>query len=636
VTPDDTCATQVVFCDFETRNIGGCDLIKAGANRYAADPATEILCFGFRVDGVDYSWAPCVNGFSTHVDTHNPAPDSLRKRLEVLAADPSTTFVCFGGFEQAIWSKVMVERHGFPPIPTQRWVDLRAVCSALSLPRSLDKTLAALGLPVEKDKAGQRLVRSLSKPNRKTGLYPELTTVIVERVGAYNRLDVLALEAMHKRGLAALPAGEQQVWELDQRINSRGIRIDVAFVQAAKRIADQVMGEAIAEFRSLTNGILPTQVQRFREWLSDNRCSLPNLEAETIEEALEQANFPDCVRRVLEIRLVVAAASLKKLDAMLACVGADGRVRGLLQFHGASTGRWSGTLVQPQNFPRPTLKEDVDPEELAAAIKSSDPERLRAYGKPVDVLVSGLRCALAAAEDKLFGCADFSMIEACVLLALAGQHDKCALIAQGIDIYRDLASTIYGFDRATFLAIPEDQLTPEQTEQRRIGKNGTLGCGFGIGAEGFYRRFLRHVENGKELAAKIVGLYRSTWAPLVPRLWRDLETSARRAMERPGAAITANCGVVYQLTERAGLPCLVCTLLNGKLLHYMNARLDGVDKFGRSALGLLRLQIGTLGTVRTLGRTIDRERRLGARSRAPGRPHVRPRRGRLSDHFQRA
>ena len=68
---------------------------------------------------------------------------------------------------------------------------------------------------------------------------------------------------------------------------------------------------------------------------------------------------------------------------------------------------------------------------------------------------------------------------------------------------------------------------------------------------------------------------------MVPRLWRDLEYSARRAMQQPGKLVAARCGVTYELTTRAGLPCLVCTLLNGKHLHYFNARMDGLDKFGK-------------------------------------------------------
>jgi DNA polymerase len=327
-TPDDTyvdTAALTVFCDFETRNVGGCDLAKAGAWRYADDPATEILCFGYRVDGVDRSWTP----------------GGARKPLDTLAADPAASFVCFGGFEQTIWRKIMVERHGFSPIPTGRWIDLRAVCCSFALPRSLDKTLSALGLSIEKDNEGQRLVRSLSRPNRKTGAYPELTQAIVKRVAEYNRIDILALEAMHRQGLARLSAAEQVVWELDQRINARGIAIDASFVEAAKRIADHEMGEVVAEFAGLTDGLSPYQVQKTREWLKGRKWTLPNLESETVSDALELAGLPDDVRRVLEIRQIAAATSVKKLDAMLACVGADGRARGLLQYHGAATGRWS-------------------------------------------------------------------------------------------------------------------------------------------------------------------------------------------------------------------------------------------------------------------------------------------------------
>jgi hypothetical protein len=130
--------------------------------------------------------------------------------------------------------------------------------------------------------------------------------------------------------------------------------------------------------------------------------------------------------------------------------------------------------------------------------------------------VSGLRHALTAADGATLGAGDFSMIEACVLLALAGQRDKCDLIAQGADIYRDMAATIYRLDRAGFVAIPEDALSSEESEQRRIGKNAVLGCG--IGGEGFYRRFCRRVEDGKELATRIVAVYRSQWAPTAPRL----------------------------------------------------------------------------------------------------------------------
>jgi DNA polymerase len=557
-----------VFCDFETVNRSGCDLLAAGGWRYASDPATEVLCFGYRARGEDNTWTPDMG---------------LTGPLASLAA-AETYYVSFAGLEPIVWQLIMVDRHGFPPIPAERWIDLRAVCSYLALPRKLEKVLPILGLPVVKDVAGQRLVRRLSKLDR-NGAYPEITPEVLQRVIPYNRTDVHAVDTLYEVA-GTLPDDERRVWLLDQRINARGIWIDTDFVSAAKAIADASTGEVLEEFDQLTggDGLSPHKVAKMRGWLAGRGLALPNLQADTVEEALQSIGLPDDVRRALEIRQIVAATSLKKLDAMLACVGPDGRARGLLQYHAARTGRWSGQLIQPQNLPRPTVdvaSDDIEP--LVDAVKTRSPDALRHWGKPTDVLVTALRYAIAAAEGSLLGAGDFAMIEVCVLLALAGQLDKCALITSGLDVHRDMAARIYGLDRDAFLAIDKKALTAEQTEQRLVGKNGVLSCGYQVSAETFWRRYCRHLgEEGKELAVKIVGVYRHQWAPKVPALWRDLEKTARSAMTRPGKIQVANCGVAYWLTTRAGLPCLICELLNGKLLHYFNARTVGWDHYGRA------------------------------------------------------
>jgi DNA polymerase len=145
-----------------------------------------------------------------------------------------------------------------------------------------------------------------------------------------------------------------------------------------------------------------------------------------------------------------------------------------------------------------------------------------------------------------------------------------------------MASRIYGITDPAFMRIPEDELTQEQSGWRRTGKNGVLACGYQISADTFYRRYCYHLgKEGQALGAKIVGIYRHSWAPAVPALWRDLAKTARRAMLRPGAIVTPNCGISYWLTSRGGLPCLVCELLNGKHLHYVNARIIGHDTWNR-------------------------------------------------------
>jgi DNA polymerase len=564
-------STSTAYLDFETRNVGGCKLDRAGAWRYAADPATEILTLTYRTEaGEPQLWTP-----AKHIDG-----------LVALAADPATVFTCFGDFEMAIWDRIMIPRFGLPEIPLARWVNTQATGSYLALPRALGKVLPVLGADVVKDDAGRRLVLSLSRPHRKTKAYPEVTPEALERVSAYNRIDVDGLAAVHA-AVGLLPDRERRVWELDQTINRRGVGIDSDFVGAAKAIAEGAKEALFAEFTALTGGLSPHQVAKTREWLKGRGFTFPNLEAETVEEALDTMIMPRDVARVLQIRLTTAPTSLKKLDAMLACAGADGRARGLFQYHAATTGRWSATLIQPQNLPRPTIAIDpADIEELVAVVKTGDSTGLERWGPPIEVLMSALRYALVATDGARFGAGDFSMIETCMLLPLAGQHDKCRLIAAGADIYRDMAATIYRLDREAFAAIPKEALTVDQLEQRQVGKNTILGCGYGMGADRFRRQYCRHINSAEDavrFAENVVYThYRKNWAPRVPRLWRDLEHAARHAMLRPGSAVRAECGISYRLEIETSLPRLVCRLLNGKQIFYQNAQVsaDRVDRFG--------------------------------------------------------
>jgi DNA polymerase len=569
---------QFVHLDFETRNTDKCRLDKVGAWRYADDPSTEILTLAYQDgDGESRLWTPILGRC---------------QRLVCLAGDPAVKFVCFGDFELAIWQHIMVARYGFPSISISRWDNAQATCSYYALPRALDKTLTVIGSEVVKDAPGRRLVLSLSRPHRTTGTYPAVTPEVLERVAGYNKIDVDGLVAI-RNAVGNLPERERRVWELDQIINQRGVRIDTEFVRAAKAIAEASKGELLAEFAELTKdpdqpdapSLSPHQVEKTREWLKGRGFTFANLEAETIEDALEHLVLPDDVRRVLQIRLITAPTTLKKFDAMLACVGADDRARGLFQYHGATPGRWSATLIQPQNLPRPIVEIDPgDIEELVAAVKTEDPAALARWGSPIDVLTSALRFALVPADDVRFGVGDFSMIEVCVLLALAGQRDKCRLIASGADLYRDMAATIYRLSRETFLAIPKDELTVEQQEQRQAGKVTIIGCGYQMGAPRFRQTYLRHLsaKEAEAFAEKTVNAYRREWAPMVPKLWRGLEQTARRAMLRPGVIAMAECGVAYRLDSVAGLPCLVCRLPNGKPIHYQNARVssDETDLFG--------------------------------------------------------
>jgi DNA polymerase len=433
---------------------------------------------------------------------------------------------------------------------------------------------------------------SLAKPNKR-GIYPEITDEVQQRIFSYDKADVVGLAAIHLL-TGELPPREHEIWLADQVINRRGVRIDLDYVHDAKQIAEVTEAALFAEFAELTmgaiakkgvpQGLRPTQVKKTREWLKSQGCTLETLQEETIIEALDERVLPDNIRRVLELRQIAASTSLSKLDAMLTCVCDDGRVRGMFEYHGAGPGRWSGKLVQLQNLPRPTVT--IDPEEVeevVAAVKTGDPEALTRWGKPRDVLMSSLRFALIPGEALHFGVGDWTMIEACILLALAGQRDKCQLVEDGVDLYRDAAAVIHGLDHAAFMAIPKGELTAEQERWRQDGKVTILGCQYGMGSDQYRKRYCRHLspEEGVNFAEEVIKRYREEWAPRIPRLWYDLNDCVIAAIRHPGKTVRAHCEIKYKLEQGPAFPRLVCTLLNGKRIYYQNARLNGkANKYG--------------------------------------------------------
>jgi DNA polymerase len=131
------------------------------------------------------------------------------------------------------------------------------------------------------------------------------------------------------------------------------------------------------------------------------------------------------------------------------------------------------------------------------------------YGPAVDTVLSSLRHVICAPGDNLLSAGDFSQIEARIVLALAGQHDKTAMLAAGMDPYCDNASQVYG-----------RKITKTDVEERQIGKNSVLGLGFQMGALKYFARYCPN--KSLEFAQHVVNVYRKEWAPEVPKLWGAL------------------------------------------------------------------------------------------------------------------
>lgn len=456
--------TGYITGDFETRSL--CNLKECGASRYAEDVSTEPICFSYDIQPwkVRGTWYP-----------GDPFPTILKKAL-----DAGFWFCAHNvSFEKSIWRYIMVPDYGWPPIPADQWHDTGALMSMRAMPFALEKALQSLDLAEEKDMEGNKLTLSMSKLDKK-GYLPVITPSIRQRIGQYCEVDISGQVALLNR-MGWLPPQERAIWLRSQLANERGIALDLAFVDACLEIVDKATVPLAAEFKKLTGGLAFTQMDKIKKWCASRGVLLPDMTAETLAKVLGiqeddeedvaplEISIPDDVRRALHIRQLIGSAAIKKLSRMKQCVNSDGAARYLLQYHGTSPGRQTSRLFQAHNFPRGTIflkgadGAQVKPKAdgLVAAIMTRDPEYVEMlYGPAVETVVSSLRHAIIARPGRKFVSGDYAGIQARVVLGLAGQHDKTALMAAGADVYCDMASQIYG-----------RTIVKKNQEERQVGKN---------------------------------------------------------------------------------------------------------------------------------------------------------------------
>lgn len=337
-----------IHLDFETR--GTADLKKCGVHVYAAHSNTDAWCMAYAFDdGPVQIWK-----------MGQPFPVDLAMEMD------TATFVAHNAqFELALWNHCMVPRHGWPVLPLERTKCTMAMAYAMALPGSLENAAAALGLEVRKDMEGRAQMLRMASPRR---VEPDGTLVWwnvpdrLERLYAYCRQDVEVERALEKR-LLDLPDSEWALWRLDQRINERGIQVDLPAIENAIQVVEHEKARLDREMKRVTGGRVTgcSKVAELLNWCKGQGVDIDGMAKADIKDALELPNLPDVVRQALQLRKEAAKSSTAKLKAMLAGANADGRVRGTMQYHGASTGRWAGRRLQPQNMVRPSLpQEDID------------------------------------------------------------------------------------------------------------------------------------------------------------------------------------------------------------------------------------------------------------------------------------
>jgi DNA polymerase len=550
---------HVLHRDYETRSLLVLKVV--GAHRYALDPSTEVRCCAYAVDdGPVRLWRP-----------GDPVP------AEFIEAAQNANWIVAAhndAFETTIERNIMLRRHDWPMIPIERHRCTQAMCLALGLPAKLAAAADALELRNRKDAAGERLMHQMSKPRRPhknedpTQVYWFEDNDRLQRLYDYCRQDVDVERELYSR-LPLLPPTEQAIWKLSNRINNRGFHVDRVFAEAARQVAQAAAPEIDQQIQELTGGDVTSinQIARLSAWLQDHGCPLKKLDRKAIARQLDKGDdeLAAPVRLVLELRLGGAQAAVRKVDALLARVGADDRIRGGFKYHGTATGRWTGEGFQAQNLKRPVV-DDVDA--AIAAVATGDYQHVRTlYPRPLAVVGDCSRAMICAASGKVLIGADFSSIDSRVLAWVAGEQWKLDSYRR-YDATRDPRDEPYCITACKLFNKPIGTYTKDSSE-RSVGKVADLALGYS-GGLGAWRKFEPNRFTDEEVKAFIW-----TWRaahPNIKQLWHRLDKAAWTAVQQRGCLV--RCSVVRFQCD--GL-FLRLTLPSGRTLSYPQPRIIGDD-----------------------------------------------------------
>lgn len=329
--------------DIETRCL--LDLIRYGVYTYAQAATILMIAYAFG-DGPVQLW-DCTTGSAMPADLH------------AALLDPNVIKVA----HNANFERTLIKACWGIECPPESWRCTMGMALANGLPGSLAEAANVLGLAEQKDPIGKKLIKMFSMPQKPTKKQPKVWLTREDRPAeweqfkAYCIRDLEVARAIHRQ-LRDLSPREWALWCIDQRANDTGSLIDLDLVNAAIAIDDVQTEKLLAEAVQITGLANPNSVAQLKAWLLEQHGEqVASLNQESVTNLLGKVN--GSAQRMLEIRRQLGKTSIDKYRAMARSVGADGRVRGLLQFYGARTGRWSGRLIQVQNLPRPTILGDA-------------------------------------------------------------------------------------------------------------------------------------------------------------------------------------------------------------------------------------------------------------------------------------
>lgn len=480
-------------------------------------------------------------------------------------------------------------------IPVEKIDDTMVNAYMHSLPGSLEQLCEVLGVPADKAKSkeGKRLIRLFCMPQPKNRKIRRATKETHpedwQKFVAYAGQDIIAMRECRRLTPRwnIIPI-ERKIWYFDQKVNDRGIKVDIDLARAAIRAADRAQDMLAKRIDRLTDGKVTSATQRAKlmEYLdNEHDYNLVDLKKGTVATELKGEDMPDEVRELLEIRQQASATSTAKYPVLIKAASTrDNRLRGTLQYGGASrTLRWGGRLFQPQNLMRPTMPHKLIDLCISALKANCEDlifaEMFDAKGKKIlasvmEMLGNAVRGSLISEKGKKFVISDLSNIEGRVLAWLAGEEWK---VKAFVDFDKGIGHDIYvlAYARA-FGVTPETVLEDKKNGvglMRAIGKVMELALGYG-GAVGAFTTMgaAYGVSLPEDKVVEIVQAWRKSNSK-IKKFWYDVEWACRQALRNRGERFV--CGPLeMDRVDLHGVRWLRIKLPSGRYLSYFGADED--------------------------------------------------------------
>ena len=488
---------MIITVDFETYYDKEFSLSKLTTEEYVRDDRFEVIGVGIKENDDETTW---FSGTKEEVKRHLRQYDWANSL--VLAHNTA--------FDGAILSWLF----GVTP---KGWLD--TLCMARAI-HGVDAggSLKALAERYEIGEKGTEVVAALGKRRK------DFEEADLAQYGEYCRNDVELTYTLFNILMKSFPKKELKVIDTTLKMFIEPeLELDTALLEQhlidVKTKKEKLLEAAAADKDSLMSN------DKFAELLKSLGVDPPTkisartgkeawAFAKTDEEFKALAEHPDPrVQALVAARLGNKTTLEETRTQRFIDISKRGKLPVPIKYYAAHTGRWGGDdKINLQNLPS----------------RGSNANKLKT--------------AIRAPEGYVIIDSDSSQIEARTVAWLAGQDDLVEAFDNGEDVYKIMASAIYGKE--------VDQITKEE---RFVGKTTILGAGYGMGAEKFQNQLkIFGVDIPLDECKRIISVYRQTYGK-IPALWRQAQTCVEAIVTGNGANFGAVDAVTFSPSERGFL-----------------------------------------------------------------------------------